>query len=178
VSGNAVQFEVKAASPSPLTYQWLLNGSNIPGATSASLVIPNAQPAHAGVYFVIVSNDGGVIASEAAPVVVLRDSHLVGVLIPARPDRIRRQRANPVCHNFRSADGAAKTRRNAKKRQRLCASCAFLRPCLACAVTRLEPEPNRLRGLGVFDEIGALLRRAEVRQRGFGVGGRLPDPDS
>ena len=49
-----------------LNYQWLLNGTNISGATNSTLVLTNIQPDQAGTYSVTVTNPvGGVISSNA-----------------------------------------------------------------------------------------------------------------
>jgi hypothetical protein len=39
-----------------LAYQWQRNGTDLPGATAATLSVVNAQSANAGSYRVIVSN--------------------------------------------------------------------------------------------------------------------------
>ena len=46
-----------------LSYQWRFNGTNIAGATGASLVISNVSVANIGVYTVIVSNAAGSVTS-------------------------------------------------------------------------------------------------------------------
>jgi len=49
-----------------LSYQWQFNGTNLPGATTASLAFTNVQLADGGVYAVAVSNAaGGVVSSNA-----------------------------------------------------------------------------------------------------------------
>lgn len=53
--GSTTSFSVSATGSS-LTYQWQRNGSNIPGANSASYSIANSIPANSGNYTVIVSN--------------------------------------------------------------------------------------------------------------------------
>lgn len=51
---------VDAAGASPLTYQWRHEGTNLPGATQATLVINNADPVlHSGAYSVVVQNPHG-----------------------------------------------------------------------------------------------------------------------
>ena len=40
----------------PLTYQWKLNGTNIPGATASTFAIRNAKPSDSGAYSVAVTN--------------------------------------------------------------------------------------------------------------------------
>ena len=56
-AGQPATFTVSAASNSPLTYQWLKNGSNIAGAASSSYTTPPTTTADSGSTFqVIVSN--------------------------------------------------------------------------------------------------------------------------
>lgn len=71
VSGATAQFTVIANCSAPLGYQWQHATTNLPGATSATLIINNAQPADAGAYRCVVSNSGGSITSQDAFLVVL-----------------------------------------------------------------------------------------------------------
>ena len=64
--GSTVIFNVAASGTGPLTYQWLLNGVNIVGATNASYTLTNAQIADAGGYSVTITNPAGVVTSPAA----------------------------------------------------------------------------------------------------------------
>jgi hypothetical protein len=57
-------FSVTAASAQ--SYQWLLNGSSIPGATSSSLNIPFVTQSNLGTYAVSVSNPAGSVMSSNA----------------------------------------------------------------------------------------------------------------
>ena len=50
--GANVSLSVTAQGPSPLFYQWQFYGTNLPGATSSSVVFSNAQAAQAGPYAV------------------------------------------------------------------------------------------------------------------------------
>ena len=61
--GYPVTFSVTAESLTPLTYQWLKDGSNLAGATSASYSIASIQPNNAGNYACLVSNLAGVVLS-------------------------------------------------------------------------------------------------------------------
>lgn len=56
-SGNTVEFSVTAVGSQPMSFQWLLNNKIIPGATNASLVIPEAT--NSGQYGVMVTNAFG-----------------------------------------------------------------------------------------------------------------------
>ena len=68
-------FTVSATGPGPLSYQWRLNGANIPGATNSIYAITNVQLGDCGSYDVLVANPFGVVASLIAtlkvPVVAL-----------------------------------------------------------------------------------------------------------
>ena len=69
VGGNA-SFTVSATgTPSPI-YQWRKDGVNIPGATSPTLAITNAQMANAGNYTVAVINSAGSLVSNPATLTV------------------------------------------------------------------------------------------------------------
>jgi hypothetical protein len=78
--GSNVTFSVLATSATPLSYQWFIGVVPFPGATNASLVISNVQPAYAGSYNVVVSNAGGSITSQVATLNVI-----VPAMIAAQP---------------------------------------------------------------------------------------------
>jgi alpha-tubulin suppressor-like RCC1 family protein len=52
----------------PISYQWLLEGTNLPGATRSSLVLSNISPAQSGSYANVASNAFGVTTSAVAVV--------------------------------------------------------------------------------------------------------------
>jgi uncharacterized delta-60 repeat protein len=56
MAGDSVVFDARAAGAPPLTWQWLVNQTPIPGATNQSLALNNVQLTNAGVYSVLVSN--------------------------------------------------------------------------------------------------------------------------
>ena len=60
--GATAQFQVTAAGLPPLSYQWQLNGTNVPTATNRTLAVM-VQPATQGTYDVIVSNLNGTTTS-------------------------------------------------------------------------------------------------------------------
>jgi hypothetical protein len=64
--GATANFSVVASGTSPLTYQWRLQGTNLPGATTSSYTKANVQLADAGSYAVVVTNLAGSITSPAA----------------------------------------------------------------------------------------------------------------
>jgi hypothetical protein len=65
-AGSTATFSVTASGSAPLTYQWRFNGTNLPGANSASLSLFNVQPQQAGNYSVVVSNAAGTVTSGNA----------------------------------------------------------------------------------------------------------------
>jgi hypothetical protein len=67
---NAIFLVTASGTPAP-TYQWLFNGSNIPGATNTSLSITNAQATNIGDYKAIASNTVNSATSSAAHLTVL-----------------------------------------------------------------------------------------------------------
>ena len=69
--GQPAMFTVSAAGTPPLSYQWLMNGANIPGANSASYTIPAALYSSGGEKFSVkVSNAAGSATSTAATLTV------------------------------------------------------------------------------------------------------------
>jgi Zn-dependent metalloprotease/alpha-tubulin suppressor-like RCC1 family protein len=64
--GSNAAFSVTAKGATPTGYQWWKDGDPIPGANSASLVIPAAQAADVGNYSVVVTSASGVVTSSVA----------------------------------------------------------------------------------------------------------------
>ncbi|HQN29537.1 MAG TPA: immunoglobulin domain-containing protein [Methanothrix soehngenii] len=82
--GAAAKFEVQAESSEPLSYQWLKDGANIPGATSDTYTIPAAKLNDTGSYSVQVANNCSQIESEvssldiiARPKILLQPANLM-----------------------------------------------------------------------------------------------------
>jgi hypothetical protein len=65
-AGSPVSFTVGASGTAPLTYQWLLGGAPIAGATSPTLAMLSVQPANAGIYSVVATNSAGSSTSTGA----------------------------------------------------------------------------------------------------------------
>jgi len=82
-TGRSVTLQGSAVGAQPLSYQWLLNGTNIPGATSTSLVISNVQFGNAGNYQLFVSNSVNTALSLPAPLNVISNNTLTFLSVPA-----------------------------------------------------------------------------------------------
>ena len=82
-TGRDVTLQATAAGAQPLSYQWLFNGTNIPGATNTSLIIPNVQFANAGNYQLFVSNSINTALSLPAPLTVISNNTLTFLSTPA-----------------------------------------------------------------------------------------------
>jgi hypothetical protein len=65
-AGANATFSAEANGTAPLSYQWLLNGTTIAGATDSSYTRTNAQTADAGAYSVQVGNVVGTALSSNA----------------------------------------------------------------------------------------------------------------
>jgi len=73
-TGNSMTFSVTATGTAPLNFQWLFNGTNIPGATANPLVLANVQLTNAGNYSVIITNLFSSITSSNAVLTVTNAS--------------------------------------------------------------------------------------------------------
>lgn len=71
IVGSNATFSVVAAGTGPLSYQWRLYGTNLPGASGTSLLLNNVQPIQAGPYAVVVTNNSGSITSSVVTLRVL-----------------------------------------------------------------------------------------------------------
>jgi predicted alpha/beta superfamily hydrolase len=68
--GGAFTLAAKADGTGPLTYQWLRDGREIPGATEASFTVPHASAAWSGGYRVLVHGLAGSVFSSESIVTV------------------------------------------------------------------------------------------------------------
>jgi hypothetical protein len=79
-AGSTVTLTATAVGTAPFTYQWQLFGTNLPGATTNSLVLPSAQTNQSGPYAIIVHNSKGSFTSDAANIEVYS-----GVYVASQP---------------------------------------------------------------------------------------------
>ena len=70
-AGADAVFIVGATGPGPLTYQWFFNAAPVPGATGATLLVPNVSDANAGNYSVQVTSGAASVFSTVAALSVI-----------------------------------------------------------------------------------------------------------
>lgn len=68
--GAPASLSVIAGGASPLRYQWRFYGTNLPGATNASLSFASAQLNHTGPYTAVITNIAGALTSAVATLTV------------------------------------------------------------------------------------------------------------
>ncbi len=71
-AGSSAFFAV-SCDPATASYQWRKDGTDLPGATGASLFLASIQPADAGSYSVHLSSSGGQVDSDGAALTVVAD---------------------------------------------------------------------------------------------------------
>jgi hypothetical protein len=69
--GQTVSLNASATGNGTLSYQWQRNGTNVLGATAATLTIPNAQVSHSGIYTLVATNALGLINSRPVNVLIV-----------------------------------------------------------------------------------------------------------
>ena len=69
--GAVLTLAVTASGTQPITYQWRLNGANLPNATSATYTVASVQLSDAGNYDVVLNNIVGSVTSTVVPVTVV-----------------------------------------------------------------------------------------------------------
>jgi len=72
LAGNAAVFAAAASGTALLSYQWQFNGTNLPGATNASLTLSNASRFDTGAYQLVITNTFGAATSSVASLIVVR----------------------------------------------------------------------------------------------------------
>ncbi len=75
-SGSDVTFSLGVSGTTPMTFQWLYNGTSLPGATTNPLVLPKVSTSSAGTYQAVVSNALGTVQSATASLTVLKRNSL------------------------------------------------------------------------------------------------------
>jgi hypothetical protein len=77
VEGSSIVLSVVAGGTGPSSYQWSFNGTNIFGATNATLTLTNLHPNQSGNYAVTITTPYGSITSSNASVTVIAQNILV-----------------------------------------------------------------------------------------------------
>ena len=81
--GGESRLNVVSFGGEPLSYQWRLNGVDVPGATASTLVITNTGYEHQGDYTVVVSNAFGIAVGGPARLIIDRGTITNRVLLVA-----------------------------------------------------------------------------------------------
>jgi hypothetical protein len=71
LAGQSAGFNVVAKGTAPLSYQWQLRGTNLPGATGTAYNLASAQSSNAGPYDVVVNNPLGSVTSSIATLTII-----------------------------------------------------------------------------------------------------------
>ena len=79
--GQSVRFEAAATGIPPLSFQWRVNGFNIPGARSTEFSINSVQTADAGEYSVVVTDGTGASTTSQTAVLTVSDVPVSSVTI-------------------------------------------------------------------------------------------------
>ncbi|MEY4918309.1 MAG: hypothetical protein RL616_2222, partial [Verrucomicrobiota bacterium] len=87
-TGRDVMLRGVAAGAATLSYQWLLNGTNLTDATNSTLPLLNLQLANAGNYQLFVSNAIGTAISLPAPLNVIVSPLTIASQITATPTNL------------------------------------------------------------------------------------------
>jgi hypothetical protein len=82
-AGGTIWLRARAVGSQPITYQWQLNGTNLPGATNGDLIITNATAANGGQYQALATNSLNWAASSTAMVAVLPPPIRIAALLNA-----------------------------------------------------------------------------------------------
>jgi len=82
IYGTTVYLRAQATGGFPLTFQWRLEGQDLPGATNALLTLTNVQLSQSGAYSVAVSNAWGTASNSVSLLTVLP------ITITSRPKAI------------------------------------------------------------------------------------------
>ena len=81
-TGGSTTFTAQGEGLGAVQYQWLFDGTNISGATNATLTLTNVQAGQQGNYQVIVSNSYGSITSSIAAFALLSTPVIVSLTQP------------------------------------------------------------------------------------------------
>ncbi len=86
-AGTNVTFTIGTGGTPPLAYQWQFAGTNLIGATNASLSLVNVQPANSGSYQVIITNAYG--STNSSALLTVTNSAPVILTAPTAKEMVR-----------------------------------------------------------------------------------------
>lgn len=107
VSGQDAGFNISANAA--FSYQWLFNGTNIPGATASSLAISHATTSNGGRYWVTIASPWGIQTSSQAlltvldpPVIDRQPANTTAVLGGGANFSVLAHGLEPLCYQWRT----------------------------------------------------------------------------
>lgn len=78
IAGGTATFAITSTGTPAPAIQWTLNGAAVAGATSATLIVSNAQVANAGIYRAVLTNAAGSTTSAAAVLGISNSAKVTG----------------------------------------------------------------------------------------------------
>jgi len=90
----------RARISAPFYYQWQLNGTNIIGATNATLSLDDILSSETGNYTVVVSNDVNSIISSAGQVTVLPGPAFASIQNPGNGQSVQLNYTGPAGYGY------------------------------------------------------------------------------
>lgn len=72
-AGSTITLSAGVVAPGPISWQWLFNGANIPGATNLSLTLVNLIATNSGAYSVNITTPNGNLATTNATLTVVTE---------------------------------------------------------------------------------------------------------
>lgn len=84
LAGSSVRLTVGATGTTPMTYQWLRDGTPIAGATTSALVLDTVRTSDSGSYSVRLTNFAGTFTSAAAEVTINPVTRIANLSIRTR----------------------------------------------------------------------------------------------
>jgi hypothetical protein len=105
-NGSRIVLASAAVGTAPLNYQWMFNGTNIPGATNATYIIAAANAAKTGSYTIAVTNAFGAVTSGPARLQVTAPFALYGVQRDGTGCLFHLQAANGIVYTIQYKSSA------------------------------------------------------------------------
>jgi hypothetical protein len=107
VSGQSATFTSEVLGSGPLGYQWLKNGTNVPGATNSTFTIPLVVNSDAGNYALVITNSFSTNTTRTAQLIVTGTP--IAITDPTKPADQFVVQGKPVTFNVVATGSAVVT---------------------------------------------------------------------